>query len=80
LRSRPAPDVLLAACSALDVAPENAVTFTATPAGVAAARVGGLHVVAVGDGSLREELLAFGAERAVASLSDLLDRRLRDTS
>jgi beta-phosphoglucomutase-like phosphatase (HAD superfamily) len=80
LRSRPAPDVLLAACSALDVAPGSAVTFTATPAGVAAGRVGGLHVVAVGHGSLREDLLAFGAESVVGKLSDLLDRRLRDTS
>ena len=77
LRSRPAPDLLLAACRLLGVAPEQAVTFTRSPAGVAAGRTAGLHVVAVAaGGDACEELLGFGAERAVPSLATLLDRRL----
>ena len=42
LRSRPAPDLLLAGCRRLDVAPADAITLTTTAAGVAAGRTAGL--------------------------------------
>jgi HAD superfamily hydrolase (TIGR01509 family) len=76
LRSRPAPDVLLAACRLLDVRPEEAVSFTHSPDGVAAGHAAGLRVIGVGDEATRELLQGFGAERAVSSLGALLDRRL----
>jgi HAD superfamily hydrolase (TIGR01509 family) len=76
LRSRPAPDLLLAACRRLDVRPEEAVTFTHSPAGVAAGHAAGLEVVGVGSGGLADLLAGFGAERVVASLAQLLDSRL----
>lgn len=76
LRSRPAPDLLLAACHRLDVRPEEAVTFTHSAAGVAAGHTAGLTVFGVGDRAQREVLQGFGAERVVPSLSVLLDRQL----
>jgi beta-phosphoglucomutase-like phosphatase (HAD superfamily) len=72
--------MLLAACRRLGVPPEEAVTFTATPAGVAAGHAGGLTVVAVGDGEHGEFLRGFGAEHVVPRLGALLDRRLVETS
>jgi beta-phosphoglucomutase-like phosphatase (HAD superfamily) len=78
LRSRPAPDLLLAACRLLDVAPERAVTFTSTPAGVVAGGRAGILTIGVGGESLCETLEGFGAERVVPSLSALLDPRLRE--
>jgi beta-phosphoglucomutase-like phosphatase (HAD superfamily) len=66
LDSLPAPDVLLHICRRLEVRPEDAVLFTHNPAGIAAARAGGLGVLAVGAGTV------------VPSLDVLLDRRLRD--
>jgi HAD superfamily hydrolase (TIGR01509 family) len=80
LHSRPAPDMLLAACRRLGIRPEDAVTFTASPAGVAAGHAGGLTVIAVGDGEHYELLRGFGAEHVVPRLSALLDRRLVETS
>ena len=76
LRSRPAPDLLLAACRRLGVRPDETVTFTHSPAGVAAGRAAGLAVVGIGAGATAELLRGFGAELVVASLSSLLDRRL----
>ena len=76
LRSRPAPDLLLSICRRLDVPPEHAVTFTHSPAGVAAGHAAGLAVVGVGDGAHAELLAGFGAERVVPSLHSLLDARL----
>jgi beta-phosphoglucomutase-like phosphatase (HAD superfamily) len=76
LRSRPAPDLLLAACLRLGVRPEDTTTFTHSPAGVAAGRAAGLTVIGVGDGEHGELLRGFGAEAVVASLGSLLDRRL----
>jgi beta-phosphoglucomutase-like phosphatase (HAD superfamily) len=77
LRSRPAPDLLLAACSRLDVLPEHVVTFTSTPAGVVAARAASVLPIGVGDDALCEALEGLGAEQAVPALSALLDGRLR---
>ncbi len=79
LRARPAPDVLLLACSRLGVQPEEAVTFTHNPAGVAAGLAGGLNVIGVAEGARGEALLGFGAERVIPSVSTLLDRVLSPT-
>ena len=70
LRAPPAPDLLVAACRRLGVRQHEAVTFTHSASGVAAAHAAGLTVIGVGAGS--------GAERAVDSLNALLDRRLRN--
>ena len=45
LRPRPAPDPLLAACTLLGVSPGTAVTFTHSPAGIAAGHAAGLTVI-----------------------------------
>jgi HAD superfamily hydrolase (TIGR01509 family) len=72
-RTPPAPDLLLAACRRLDIRPELAVTFTHRPAGVAAGRAAGMHVIGVGEG--RDEALrrGLGADVVVPSLDALLD-------
>ncbi len=77
LRSRPAPDVLLAACRRLGVRPAEAVTLTNGAAGVAAGLAAGIAVIGIGEGAQAEILRGFGAERAVPSLDALLDSRLR---
>jgi beta-phosphoglucomutase-like phosphatase (HAD superfamily) len=75
----PAPDLLLAACRRLEVRPEDAVTFTHSPAGVVAGVTAGLTVIGVGARPQEEELLSgFGAERTIRSLGVLLDRALVD--
>jgi beta-phosphoglucomutase-like phosphatase (HAD superfamily) len=79
LRSRPAPDLLLAACRRLEVLPKYAVTFTNTPAGVVAGRRAGILTIGVGDAAQCELLEEFGADRVVPSLSSVLDRRLLET-
>ena len=76
LRSRPAPDLLLAGCRRLGVLPAEAVTLTHTPAGVAAGRTAGLTVIGVGEGTEADVLQGFGADRIAARLEDLLDPRL----
>ena len=76
LRSRPAPDLLLAACSRLSFRPEETVTFTHSPAGIAAGHAAGIAVIGVGAGEQGELLRDFGAEQVIGSLSSLLDRRL----
>lgn len=73
LRSRPAPDLLLAACRSVGVAPEAAVTLTRTPAGVAAGHAAGVAVIGVGEGAAGDLLRGFGAEQVVPSLGALLD-------
>jgi HAD superfamily hydrolase (TIGR01509 family) len=76
LRSRPAPDVLLAACRRLELEPKNVVTFTHSAAGIAAGRAAGLAVVGIGNERLRAELADYGADRVAASLAQLLEGRL----
>jgi beta-phosphoglucomutase len=76
LRSRPAPDVLLAACRGLGLRPEQVVSFTRSPAGVASGKAAGLEVIGIGTGEQAESLGWFGAERVVPSLAALLDRQL----
>lgn len=72
LRSRPAPGVLLAACRHLGVEPSDAVTFTRTPAGIAAGHNAGLVVVGIAGGRQAELLSGLGADRVVPSLGTLL--------
>jgi beta-phosphoglucomutase-like phosphatase (HAD superfamily) len=79
LRSRPAPDLLLAACERVGVRPDEAVTFTHSPEGIAAGHAAGLKVIAVGAGKRGDLLRGFGAEVVVPSLGSLLDRRLIQT-
>lgn len=76
LRSRPAPDILLAACRHLAVPPAHAVTFTNTAAGVAAGGQAGILTVGVGNAAECELLEGFGADLVVPSLRALLDERL----
>lgn len=75
-RTAPAPDLLLAACRRLEVAPENAAAFTHSAAGVAAGRTAGATVVGVAEGAQSELLRGVGAGRVVPSMLELLDRRL----
>jgi HAD superfamily hydrolase (TIGR01509 family) len=77
LRSRPAPDLLLAACSSLNVRPADAVTLAHSAAGIAAGQAAGLIVIGIGDGPQGELLAALGAESVVPSLTALLDARIR---
>ncbi len=76
LRSRPAPDILLAACRELGVEPADAVSLTHSDAGVAAARAAGMTVIGVATGEAAERLRGFGAETVVPSLRGLLDSSL----
>ena len=79
LRSRPAPDLLLAACARLDVRPEEAVTLTHSEAGVTAGHAAGLTVIGVAGGD-QAERLERAADPVVPSLNALLDPRLRDAT
>lgn len=76
LRSRPAPDRLLAACRKLHVEPGRAAAFETSRAGVSAARAAGfVWVVAVdpsGDPEKLRQLRRAGADIAVRGLADLL--------
>ncbi len=74
LPGKPAPDVLLAAASALGVAPREAAVIEDAIAGVQAARAGGFGCI-VGvdrDGTHGDALRAAGATRQVRSLDALL--------
>lgn len=80
LRSRPAPDLLLEACTRLGVSPDETVAFTHSPEGVAAARSADLLVIGVGEGAHEDLLRGFGAEQVFPSLLVLLDRQLRSST
>jgi beta-phosphoglucomutase-like phosphatase (HAD superfamily) len=79
LRSRPAPDLLLAACARLDVRPEDAITLTHSEAGVTAGHAAGLMVIGVAGGD-QAERLERAADLVVPSLNALLDPRLCDAT
>jgi HAD superfamily hydrolase (TIGR01509 family) len=72
LRSKPAPDTLVAACRLLGIDPGRAAAFETTPAGVAAARAARIGLVVgvhrAGDG---EVLRASDADLVVGDLSEL---------
>jgi beta-phosphoglucomutase-like phosphatase (HAD superfamily) len=78
LRSRPAPDLLVAACDAIGVEPSQAVSLTHSGAGVVAARGLGMTVIGVAVGADAETLRDYGAEIVVPSLAALLDPSLRE--
>jgi beta-phosphoglucomutase-like phosphatase (HAD superfamily) len=77
LRSRPAPDLLIAACEELGVAPAEAVSLTQSGPGVVAARALGMPVIGVAAGRAAEVQRDYGADNVVPSLSALLDPALR---
>jgi HAD superfamily hydrolase (TIGR01509 family) len=78
LRSWPAPDVLLAACRGLDVAPSHAAAFETLPAGVAAGRSAGFgEIVGVERHGGSEPMRSEGADVVVRDLGELLDPVLR---
>jgi HAD superfamily hydrolase (TIGR01509 family) len=70
-RAKPHPDVYLAACQRLGVAPRLAVAFEDSPGGVQAAKAAGMLCVGVPDRD-GVDLYAAGADMVVASLADLL--------
>jgi HAD superfamily hydrolase (TIGR01509 family) len=77
LRARPAPDILLAACTTLHVDPSRAAVFETTPAGVAAAKAAGFRlVVAVDRSGEQTDLRAEEPDLLVSGLPDLLDRKV----
>jgi HAD superfamily hydrolase (TIGR01509 family) len=77
LRSRPAPDLLLAACAELGVPPAHAVSLTHSGAGVVAARSIGMPVIGVASGAEADALRAYGADDVTPALESLLERSLR---
>ena len=77
LRSRPAPDLLLAACGELGVEPPQAVSLTHSGPGVLAAQAVGMPVIGIATGGESDTLRDYGAERVVPSLGALLEPTLR---
>ncbi len=77
LRSKPAPDTLLAACGRLDIPPARAAAFETTGAGIAAARAAGFGFVVGVDRPDRRGKLELGdADVLVPDLVALLDPAL----
>lgn len=78
LRTRPAPDRLLAACRKLRVEPARAAVFETSEAGVAAARAAGFALVVgvdpAGDPDRLRRLRHAGADVAVRGLAGMLER------
>ena len=70
-RPKPAPDVYLAACCALGVAPEDSIAFEDSPTAVRAAREAGLTVVGIPERH-EVDLLAAGADVVLGSLLDVV--------
>jgi HAD superfamily hydrolase (TIGR01509 family) len=77
LRSKPAPDTLLAACARLGVEPQHAAAFETTLAGVAAARAGDFKlVIAVDQAGNTDRLRERGADLVIPGLAELFERNL----
>ncbi len=68
---KPAPDVYVAACRALGVAPAEAVAFEDSPMGVQSALAAGLHVVGVPERA-DVDLAAAGAHLVLGSLGEVI--------
>ena len=68
---KPAPDIFLAGAALLGVAPQRCVVFEDAPAGVAAARAGGMRCIAVRRAGQPDAPGLELADRIVDSLSDL---------
>jgi HAD superfamily hydrolase (TIGR01509 family) len=75
-RTKPAPDLFLAAAAALGVAPGCCVALEDSPNGVAAARAAGMAVVAV-PGPMTASLDMSAADLVVASLAEVSLSQLR---
>lgn len=69
-RAKPHPDVYLAACRALDVAPRDAIAFEDSPAGVRSAKAAGMTCVGVPERD-GVDLATEGADVVVRSLAEL---------
>jgi HAD superfamily hydrolase (TIGR01509 family) len=69
-RTKPDPELYLAALQALDVAAEEAVVFEDSGNGVRAAKAAGIYTVAVPNG-LTAQLTIEGADLSLASLAEL---------
>jgi beta-phosphoglucomutase-like phosphatase (HAD superfamily) len=77
LSAKPAPDTLVAACSAVATDPGHAVAFETTSDGVAAARRAGFElVVGIDTGETAAELRLGGADRVVSGLAELLEQQV----
>jgi beta-phosphoglucomutase-like phosphatase (HAD superfamily) len=77
LHPRPSPDLLLAACAELGVAPSEAVSLTHSGAGIVACRAAGMPAIGIASGEDAERLQDYGADQIVPSLSGLLAPQLR---
>jgi beta-phosphoglucomutase-like phosphatase (HAD superfamily) len=77
LQRKPAPDMLLAACRHLGIAPGHTAVFETTRDGVRAGRVGGFElVVAIDQAGEARALRAAGADLVVADLGEILEHAL----
>ena len=70
-RPKPAPDVYLAACSALGVDPADVIAFEDSPTGVRSARAAGLTVVGIPERD-DVDLGAAGANLLLGSLLEVV--------
>ncbi len=70
-RSKPDPDTFLKAAAKLNMDPARCVVVEDAPAGVQAGKAGGMPVIAVTNTRPAEELAAAGADRIIASLTEL---------
>lgn len=70
-RGKPHPDVFLAACVGLDVAPATAVAFEDSPTGVQAAKAAGMPCIGVPDRH-GVDLRGAGADLVARSLTELV--------
>jgi beta-phosphoglucomutase len=68
---KPAPDIFLAGAELVGVAPEHCVVFEDAPAGVAAARAGGMRCIAVRRSGQPDAPGLDAADRVVDSLRDV---------
>ena len=70
-RPKPAPDVYVAACRALGVAPGDAIAFEDSPMGVQSALAAGLFVVGVPERP-DVDLATAGAHLVLGSLAEVI--------
>ncbi len=77
LRSKPAPDTLIAACRRLGVQPGQLAAFETTPAGITAARAAGVRLtVGVDRSGQTDALLAGDADLVISDLAELFEHDL----
>jgi HAD superfamily hydrolase (TIGR01509 family) len=70
-RGKPDPEVYLAAATALGAAPAACLVFEDAVVGVQAARAAGMRVVGITTAHTADELVAAGAERALADFEEV---------